>query len=134
MFPLATPAAFVEFVMLLTGGIMGLSHIVQPGMWAEYFGALAERGRTGVVTKIMQVELWPALLIVSLHQVWNGPAIVVTVIGWLLLAKVAMGLLAPDLALRSMRMAERGGRSFVPAGVVLLVVSGFAGAALVLPG
>lgn len=130
---LSTPAAFVEFVMLLTGAIMGLSHIVQPGMWAEYFGALAERGRAGVVTKVLQVELWPALLIVSLHQVWSGPAIVVTVVGWLMLAKVAIGLLAPDLALRSMRMAGRGGRSFIPAGIALLVVSGFAGAALFFP-
>jgi hypothetical protein len=133
MYAITTPAAFVEFVMLLSGGIMGLSHIVQPGMWAEYFGGLAERGRAGVVTKIMQVELWPALLIVSLHQVWSGPGIVVTVLGWLLLTKVAVGLLAPNLALRSMRMAEGRRRSFVPAGVALLVVSGFAGAALVFP-
>lgn len=130
----STPAAFVEFVMLLAGGIMGLSHIVQPGMWAEYFGALARRGRAGVVTKIMQVELWPALLIVSLHQVWSGPGIVVTVLGWLLLAKVAVGLLTPDLALRSMRLAEGRARSFVPAGFALVAVSGFAGAALLFPG
>lgn len=134
MLQLSTPAAFVEFVMLLTGAIMGLSHIVQPRMWAEYFGALAERGHAGVVTKVLQVELWPSLLIVSLHQVWSGPGVVVTVVGWLLLAKVAMGLLAPDLTLRSMQMAERGGRSFVPAGIALLVVSGFAGAALSFPG
>jgi hypothetical protein len=134
MFALATPAAFVDFVMLLSGLLMGLSHIVQPGMWADYFARLAARGRAGVVTKIMQLELWPVLLIVGLHQVWSGPGIVVTVVGWLLLAKVAIGLLAPELALRSMRMAERGPRSFVPAGVGLLVVSGFAGAALCWPG
>ncbi len=134
MFALPTPASSVEFVLLVAGGLMGLSHIVQPRMWADYFEALAVRGRPGVVTKIMQVELWPALLIVGLHQVWSGPGIVVTVLGWLLLAKVAMGLLAPELAMRSMRMAERGPRSFVPAGVALLVVSGFAGAALFWPG
>lgn len=82
----------------------------------------------------MQAELWPALLIVGLHQVWSGPGIVVTVVGWLLPAKVAVGLLAPELALKSMRMAERGPRSFVPAGVGLLMVSGFAGTALLWPG
>lgn len=134
MFVLTTPAAFVDFVMLLSGLLMGLSHIVQPGMWTDYFAGLAARGRAGVVTKILQVELWPALMIVGLHQVWSGPGIVVTVMGWLLLAKVAAGLLAPDLALRSMRMAERGPRSFVPAGVGLLVISGFAGAAFLWPG
>ncbi len=120
--------------MLLSGSIMGLSHIVQPQMWADYFARLAERGRAGVVTKIMQGELWPALLIVGLHQVWSGPAIVVTIVGWLLLAKVALGLLAPELALRSMRLAEDVPRSFGAAGVGLLVVSGFAGAALLWPG
>jgi hypothetical protein len=83
---------------------------------------------------ILQVELWPALLIVGLHQVWSGPGIVVTALGLLLLAKVAVGLLAPELALRSMRMAERGPRSFVPAGAGMLVVSGFAGSALLWPG
>jgi len=134
MFVVSSPAGFVDLVMLLCGSIMGLSHIVQPQMWADYFAGLAERGRAGVVTKIMQVELWPALLIVELHQVWSGPGIVVTVLGWLLLAKVAVGLLVPELALRSMRMAERVPRSFGPAGVGLLVVSGFAGAALLWPG
>lgn len=134
MFSLTTPAAFIDLVMLLSGGLMGLSHIVQPEMWTDYFAQLAARGRAGVVAKIMQVELWPALLIVGLHQVWSGPGIVVTVLGWLLLAKVAVGLLAPELALRSMRMSERGPRSFVPAGVGMLVVSGFAGAALFWPG
>jgi len=133
MFALTTPAAFVDFAVLLSGLLMGLSHIVQPRMWADYFAGLAERGRAGVVTKIVQVELWPALLIVGLHPVWSGPGIVVTVLGWLLLAKVAVGLLAPELALRSMRMAELGPRSFRPAGVGLLVVSGFAGAALLWP-
>ena len=134
MLLVTTPAAFVDLVLLLSGGLMGLSHIVQPGMWADYFAQLAGRGRAGVVTKIMQAELWPAMLIVGLHQVWSGPGIVVTVLGWLLLAKVAVGLLAPELALKSMRMAERGPRSFVPAGVGFLVVSGFAGAALLWPG
>jgi len=133
MVTLTTPAAFVEFVMLTVGGLMGLSHILQPQMWGEYFAGLAARGRAGVVTKVMQVELWPALLIVGLHQVWSGPGIVVTVLGWLLLAKVAVGLLAPELALRSMRIPERAPRSFVPAGVGLLVVGGFAGAALLWP-
>ena len=134
MWPFLTdPPSFVQLVVLISSLIIGVSHIVQPGLWGEYFADLRARGRAGLVAKIMQVELWPALLIVTLHQVWTGPAIVVTIYGWLLLLKVSAGLILPDLGMASMAIPERAPKSFVPAGAVMLAIGAAAGAALFWP-
>lgn len=126
-----TPQAAVQLVMLIACAIIGVSHILQPELWREFFADLAARGRAGMVTKVMIVELMPALLIVSLHQVWSGPAIVLTLYGWLLLAKVIMAFIVPGIAIRSMTLPERAPAAFIPAGVVLLGVSAASAAALV---
>ncbi|CAN7471156.1 hypothetical protein LJR016_003121 [Devosia sp. LjRoot16] len=134
MWPFLTdPPSFVQLVVLISSLIVGLSHILQPALWGEYFADLRARGRAGLVSKIIQVELWPALLIVSLHQVWAGPAIVVTVYGWLLLLKVTIGLTLPSLGMASMAIPEQAPRSFVPAGVLMLAIGAAAGAALFWP-
>ena len=125
--------SFVQLVMLMSCVVMGLSHIVRPQMWADYFAALHAEGTRGVITRTFTLELWAALLIVSLHQVWQGPAIVVTIYGWLLLAKVTVSMLVPELGLRSLAMASQGSRAFVFAGCVLLGIAACAGAALFSP-
>jgi hypothetical protein len=134
MWPFLTdPPSFVQLVVLISSLLIGLSHILQPALWVDYFANLRARGRAGLVSKIMQVELWPALLIVSLHQVWAGPAIVVTIYGWLLLLKVTIGLLLPNLGMASMAIPERAPRSFVPAGALMLAIGAAGGAALFWP-
>lgn len=109
---------------------MGLSHILQPLMWQQYFVALHGQGVIGVVTRTMTLELWPALTIVALHQVWHGPGIILTVYGWLLLAKCSISVLAPEIGLRSLGMAREGPRSFIVGGVMLILVGIASGVAL----
>lgn len=129
---LSDPPSIVQFAMLIACVPLGVSHIVQPRMWVDFFARLNAQGHAGLLTKVLLVEFWPALLIVTLHQVWSGPAIVLTLYGWALLAKVLIGLLLPQLGMRSMGMPERlGARGFVPAGVALIVVGLSAGAALI---
>ena len=127
-------AQSVELIVLIGCGLMGLSHLIRPQLWRDYFATLAESGAAGMLQKLMLFEFWPAVLIVAFHPVWSGLGAVVTVFGWLLLVKVCVGLLVPSLALRSMRTPESAPRSFLPAGVALIVVSGCAGAALLWPG
>ena len=124
-------ASAVQFVMLVACAIMGISHIVRPAMWVEFFGNLHAQGTRGVVTRTFMLELWPAMLIVTLHQVWWGPGIVLTLYGWAQLTKVTVSMLAPEIGLRSLKMAQRGDRAFVIGGVMLLIVGAFAGAALI---
>ena len=128
---LDTPQSVVQFVMLILCVPMGLSHVLRPGMWVDFFTRLHAQGTSGLVHKVLAVELWPAALIVTLHQVWWGPGIVLTLYGWAQFAKVWLALLAPEIGMRSMGMAQtKGERGFVAAGVMLIVVGLSGGAAL----
>ena len=109
---------------------MGISHIAQPKMWEDYFTQLHARGEVAIVTRTFTLELWPALIIVTLHQVWQGPAIVLTLYGWLLLTKCTISILAPKVGMRSLKQAQRGDKGFIFAGLMLIVVGICAGWAL----
>lgn len=114
----------VELVLAPAMILMGLSHMVRPDMWAKLFAHLHGLGTTGVIYRTFMLELWPALAIVTLHQVWSGPGVVLTIYGILLSAKCALAMLMPEIGLRSMAMAQAGARAFVPGGVVLLAIGG----------
>ncbi len=130
--PILTDAASaVELVMCIACILIGVSHIVQPAMWRDYFMSLHAQGTTGVVTRTFSLELWPAVIIVTLHQVWSGPGIILTIYGWLLLSKCVISVLAPQIGLRSLGMARKGDKAFIIAGVMLIAVGLSAGWALV---
>jgi hypothetical protein len=112
----------VQLMLGIGCTLIGLSHIAQPRAWQDYFATLHERGAAGVFTRTITWELWPALIIVTLHPVWSGPGMLLTVFGWLLLAKCAVSLLLPRAGLRSMAMAQRGPAGFVLAGCVSMCI------------
>ena len=85
----------VQIIMGIGCTVMGLSHVLQPRMWRDYFEALQQQGEAGVLTRTMTWEFWPALIVVTGHRVWHGPGIVLTVFGFLLLAKCAISLWIP---------------------------------------
>ena len=110
MWPFLTDAqSVVQFVMFIACVPMGLSHIVRPALWVDFFTRLHGLGTAGLVGKVLAIELWPALIVVSLHQVWWGPGIVLTIYGWAQFAKVWLALLVPDIGMRSMAMAPAKG-------------------------
>ncbi|MEC9398695.1 MAG: hypothetical protein VX475_13795 [Myxococcota bacterium] len=113
--------AFLAFPFYL----MGLSHILQPKMWRDFFTGLHEQGPPGVIVRTFALELWPAMLVLVFHRVWSGHGIVVTIYGHLLTLKIVLGLLYPPLGLRSLAMAEsKGDKGFIGAGFVLLALGG----------
>ena len=123
------PPSAVQFITLLLCLVMGLSHLLRPGIWVRFFTLLADKGMSGVIVQGL-VSAPPAALIVVLHEVWYGPALVVTILGWMLMAKVWVGLLLPEKGLRSLKLARDNERGFRFAGVVLLFVAASAGLAL----
>jgi hypothetical protein len=119
-----------EWYALVTCLIVGLSHVLQPRAWAEVFTALHRSGKPGAFAN-GGLSLVPGALFVAAHPVWSGPAVVLTVLGWLLVFKGTICLLAPSLALRSMGRAGAGkGREFVLGGLLLLGIAGVLGYAL----
>ncbi|MEO6396672.1 MAG: hypothetical protein ABIO40_12275 [Devosia sp.] len=128
---LSDPPSVIEFTFLISCVPMGLSHIVRPRLWIDFFARLHAQGTAGLVGKVLAIELWPALLIVSLHQIRWGPGIVLTLYGWAQFTKVFLALLVPQIGMRSLAMAEgKGERGFIAGGIMLIVVGLSAGLAL----
>jgi len=130
---LDAPHEYVELIVLISFTIVGLSHVLQPKMWVDFFTELADQGHRGVVANIVTYNLTPAVVIVTLHPVWTGPAVVLTVVGWMMLLKCALALWFPNIGLRSLQMAgAKSTRGFVAAGGMLLSVAAMCGWALLL--
>jgi hypothetical protein len=111
----------VEWYVLTTSLVVGLSHALYPLDWGAAYAALHRAGRPGAFAN-GGLNLVPGAAIVAGHSVWSGPAVVVTVLGWLLIAKAALCFLAPDRALVSMHCGSSG-RGFRAGGAFLLVLS-----------
>ena len=105
--------------------VIGLSHLVQPKSWVSFFQSLAARGTSGAFLEGFLLLNFGAI-IVAFHNVWHGPATVLTVIGWTQVLKGAGRFLAPQIALRVIqRIDEERAWYFQAGGVIALVLSGF---------
>lgn len=121
-------AQIVRWVIAGPFVLMGVSHLVQPTMWRDFFVYLHGLGQAGVVVRTFALELVPAVVIVNFHQDWSGWGLPITIYGWALTAKIVVSLLLPNVGLRSLAMADRhGARGFVPAGVMLIILGVLAG-------
>lgn len=118
-----------EWFVLLTAVPVGLSHLFRPGDWRAAYAALHRLGRPGAFLN-GGLSLFAGAALVAAHPIWGGPGVVVTVLGWLMVAKGAGCLLLPDKALRSMAAGAGSGAGFRIGGVVLLGVAAAAGYAL----
>jgi hypothetical protein len=104
---------------------IGISHLVQPKAWVAFYQALAARGTPGVFLEGFLCLNFGAF-IVAFHNVWTGPALLLTLIGWAQILKGAVRFLAPQAALRVMQRASPERAWFFQAGgVVALLLSGF---------
>jgi hypothetical protein len=66
--------------------ITGVSHIVQPRVWAQFFIDMHSKGEVGSFHNAL-LHFPLGALIASFHNVWHGLPIVLTLIGWGLLLK-----------------------------------------------
>ena len=89
-------------VLLLTV----LSHVTAPRAWAALFERIRKSAEPGLATAAIHLPL--GLMIVAFHNIWDGPAIVFTVIGWALTLKGTLHLLFPLLAMRSLGLPGEG--------------------------
>jgi hypothetical protein len=104
--------------------IIGLSHLMQPRAWVEFFVVLRAQGNVGVFANSF-LSLWFGSIIVVGHNVWSGWPIILTVIGWAQLIKAGVGFVAPAVSMRGMqRVSMERAWEFQIAGAIFLVLSG----------
>jgi hypothetical protein len=105
--------------------VIGVSHIFQRSAWVEYFAKLHSLGRLGSFAEGF-LYLNIGALIVSFHNVWTFPEIVLTLIGWTQVSKALVRFVAPGAVLRIYeRMRPERAWQIQMAGGVLLALSAF---------
>jgi hypothetical protein len=117
----------VEVLAVILFGVLGLSHILQPKAWAEFFILLRSRGEPGAFMDGF-LNLAAAGVIVAFHNTWSGIPAVLTVVGWCLILKSLIRFCAPKLALRVMsRVSVERSWQFQVAGAGLVALAGLVG-------
>ena len=117
----------VEVLAIILFGVLGLSHILQPKAWAEFFILLRSKGEVGAfVDGFLNLPLGG--VIVAFHHTWSGIPAVLTLVGWCLLIKGAIRFCAPRQALRMIaRVSLERSWEFQAAGAALVVFAGLLG-------
>ena len=104
--------------------VVGISHLIQPRAWSEFFIRMREKGAVGSL-QLGLLNLPFALLIVGFHNVWHGLPMTVTIIGWALLLKSFLYLIWPRHGLRMLgTISIENSWRFVVGGVISLAISG----------
>ena len=91
----------VEVFAIVLFGVVGLSHLLQPRAWVEFFVLLRDKGEPGAfVDGFLNLQM--AGIIIGFHNVWSGIPAVLTLMGWCLLIKSLIRFCAPTKAVTMM--------------------------------
>jgi hypothetical protein len=104
--------------------ITGVSHIVQPRVWAQFFIDMHSKGAVGSFQNAL-LHFPLGVVIVSFHNVWRGLPIVLTLIGWGLVLQSFIYFVFPQHGTKVLgRVAVERSWEFTVAGVFSLGISG----------
>lgn len=103
--------------------IIGLSHVVRPRAWCDFFLLLRGKGAAGGFVNGF-LSLGFGVVVVAFHPVWTGIPMILTVIGWMQVLKAFLIFVVPGYVEKSLQKApvEKPG-SFIAAGVFLIAIS-----------
>jgi hypothetical protein len=117
----------VEVLAAILFGVIGLSHLLQPTAWVDFFVLLRGKREAGALVDGL-VNLPLAAVIIAFHNVWSGIPLVLTLIGWALLVKSLLRFCVPRLALLTMaRVSRARSWEFQVAGALFVVLAGVLG-------
>lgn len=98
----------VEVYMSIIFIVAGMSYLVRPDAWREFLAHLESKGSAGSLTAAA-LSLVTGSFIVAFHNVWGGIPTILTVFGWVGLAKGAVFAVFPELTRKRFAMAQRMG-------------------------
>jgi uncharacterized protein YjeT (DUF2065 family) len=104
---------------------LGVSQMYFTHKWQSYCRMLGSLGQTGVRLNGL-VSLVIGGPIVILHNIWSGPPLLLTLLGWLLLLESALCLVLPRAGLAGLSEVDDDTRGGVirGMGVALVVIGG----------
>lgn len=104
--------------------VVGVSHIVQPRVWAQFFIDMRGKGEVGsFLNALLHFPL--GVIIVSFHNVWSGLPVVLTLIGWGLVLKGFIYFVFPNHGLKILaRVSLEKSWGFIVAGILHVGLSG----------
>lgn len=103
--------------------VIGVSHIVQPRVWARFFMEMHGKGEVGsFLNALLHFPL--GVVIVSFHDVWSGLPVVLTLMGWGLVIKSFIYFVFPRHGMKILgRISLERSGGFVVAGAFSVGVS-----------
>jgi uncharacterized protein YjeT (DUF2065 family) len=114
----------IQLLCAICFTIIGLSHVLQPSAWEQFFKLLLRLKKAGAFLNGF-ITLPQAVLLICFHPVWKGPAAVLTILGWCYLVKAVVAFCFPALALRSIQSADkRPAGQYQVVGIFLLLLAG----------
>jgi hypothetical protein len=117
-----TPERAAEIFFVVNFAVVGISHVVRPRVWVEFFFLLRERGHVGVFLNGM-LSLMVGSIIVAFHNVWTGVPMVVTIVGWMQVVKGLASLAFPAAGMKGlMRVSMERAWEIQAGGAVFLVL------------
>jgi hypothetical protein len=116
--------AAIERFAAISYFAVGLSHVLQPKGWAEWFAQLRARGAPGAFVNGMMSLTFGAVIVAFHGSNWTWPGAVVTFVGWASVLKGTLHMCFPAHSLRSMSQVD-GGKAWkiAAAGAVMLPLS-----------
>lgn len=102
--------------------LIGLSHVVQPRLWRDYFLKLKDTGVAGII--IAMYTLPQGLLIVLGHNIWVlDIPVIITICGWGMTLKSIIYALLPNRAEAVIPVGANAHLKYARGGALMIPVS-----------
>ena len=103
--------------------VIGVSHIVRPRAWVSFFHGLRGKGEAGVFA-IALISLGFGSIIVAFHNVWSGLPLVLTLLGWIQVAKAFIYFTWPSIGLKKLEsVSEERIPILVVLGIAFVIIA-----------
>jgi len=117
----------VQIYAIINFTVIGISHVVRPRVWVDFFVFLRERGQAGVFA-VALLNLIFGSIIVAFHNVWSGIPLMLTVVGWANVVKALIYFVFPAFGLRKLQfLSHKRASLVVGGGILFLLLAGVLG-------